>query len=101
MHRPIAAVCVGAFLVGEAGLLDGRHCTTAWAYSDALACRYPAAMVDITDIIVHDHGVTTAAAFSAAGDLAMHLVRTTLPADAATVTGKLTLMGEVRPSQRA
>ncbi len=100
-HQPIAAVCVGAFLVGEAGLLDGRRCTTAWAYADALARRYPAAMVDIGDIIVHDHGVTTAAAFSAAGDLAMHLVRTMLPADAATVTGKLTLMSEARPSQRA
>jgi transcriptional regulator GlxA family with amidase domain len=100
MHRPIAAVCVGAFLVGEAGFLDGRRCTTAWAYTDALARRYPTAMVDTIDIIVHDHGVTTAAAFSAAGDLAMHLVRTTLPPDAATITGKLTLMSEVRPSQR-
>lgn len=100
-HRPIASVCVGAFLLGEAGLLDGRHCTTAWAYADALARRYPAAMVDTTDVIVHDHGVTTSAAFSAAGDLAMHLVRSTLPADAATVTGKLTLMSETRPSQRA
>lgn len=100
-HLEIAAVCVGAFLVGEAGLLDGRRCTTAWAYSEALARRYPTAIVDIAKIIVNDDGVTTAAAFSAAGDLAMHLVRTTLPPDAATVTGKLTLMTEARPSQRA
>src|SRR2546430_13906693 len=39
----ILSVCSGAFLLGEAGLLDGRRCPTHWLYTDELKRRYPAA----------------------------------------------------------
>src|SRR5256885_7303686 len=39
----ILSVCSGAFLLGDAGLLDGRRCTTHWLYTDELKRRYPAA----------------------------------------------------------
>jgi len=42
----VLSVCSGAFILGEAGLLDGRRCTTHWRSAEALARRYPAAKVD-------------------------------------------------------
>ena len=44
----VFAHCSGAFVLGEAGLLDGRECTTHWRYADQLAERFPEAMVDPT-----------------------------------------------------
>src|SRR6266566_2362721 len=42
----IMSVCTGAFVLAEAGLLDGRRVTTHWAHADELARRYPAVIVD-------------------------------------------------------
>jgi transcriptional regulator GlxA family with amidase domain len=67
-------VCVGAFLLAESGLLDGRRATTAWLFADALANRYPAVTVDRRALLVHDGPTTTSGAFSAALDVAMDLV---------------------------
>ncbi|WP_344015762.1 DJ-1/PfpI family protein [Kitasatospora atroaurantiaca] len=49
---PIASICLGAFLLGEAGLLDGRRATTAWLFARALAARYPQATVDEKALII-------------------------------------------------
>src|SRR5690606_6480556 len=51
---PIASICVGAFLLGEAGLLDGRRATTAWLAADTLAARYPASTVEPSGVLVRD-----------------------------------------------
>lgn len=71
---PVAALCVGAFLLGEAGLLDGRRATTSWMFSADLARRFPLAQVDTTAMLIDDGAVTTTGAFSATFDLAMHLI---------------------------
>src|ERR1700686_1788977 len=42
----VLSVCSGAFILGEAGLLDGRHCTTHWRHPEELAPRYPAAQAE-------------------------------------------------------
>jgi len=96
---PVASICVGAFLLGEAGLLNRRHVTTAWAFAPMLAKRYPTARVEPSALILRDGGVTTCAAFSAAFDLAMHLVRQHAPPQVATRTSKLTLISGTRDSQ--
>ncbi|MFI5889871.1 GlxA family transcriptional regulator [Actinoplanes sp. NPDC051513] len=79
----VAAVCTGAFVVGAAGLLDGRAATTHWAYADDLARRHPSATVDPDRIYVVDGPIATSAGASAAIDLCLHLIRHEHGADVA------------------
>lgn len=95
----IASVCVGAFLLGEAGLLDGRRSTTSWLFASRLARRYPRTTVCREAMTVTDGTITTTAAFSAALDLATALVRDHLGDDVARTTARITLVAENRTSQ--
>jgi transcriptional regulator GlxA family with amidase domain len=70
----VASVCTGAFLLAEAGLLDGRRVTTHWASCDDLQARYPALEVDPDPIFVRDGHVFTSAGVTAGMDLALALV---------------------------
>lgn len=70
----IASLCTGAFVLGAAGLLDGRRATTHWAHTDVLSARYPLAEVD-PDVLYTDNGsVLTSAGKAAAVDLSLHLI---------------------------
>ncbi|MEV8020347.1 helix-turn-helix domain-containing protein [Streptomyces sp. NPDC086554] len=70
----VASLCTGAFVLGAAGLLDGRLATTHWAHAAELSARHPRAMVD-PDVLYTDNGsVLTAAGKAAAVDLCLHLV---------------------------
>jgi transcriptional regulator GlxA family with amidase domain len=71
----VLSVCSGAFLLGEAGLLDGRECTTHWNYTDELARRFPLADVHPDVLYVEDGRVLTSAGTAAGIDLCLHLVR--------------------------
>lgn len=71
----VASLCTGAFVLGAAGLLDGRRATTHWAHTRELARRHPSAAVD-PDVLYVDNGdVLTSAGKAAAMDLCLHLVR--------------------------
>lgn len=71
----VLAVCSGAFVLGEAGLLDGRACTTHWLHTDALQARYPGARV-VPEVLYVDEGPVITSAGSAAGlDACLHLWR--------------------------
>jgi len=72
--RRLAAVCTGAFVLAEAGLLDGRRATTHWAAAAALARRYPRVTVEVDAIFVRDGSVHTSAGVTAGMDLALALV---------------------------
>ena len=72
--RRVASVCTGAFLLGEAGLLDGRRVTTHWAVCDGLQRRFPTARVERDPIFVRDGNVVTSAGITAGIDLALELV---------------------------
>lgn len=71
----VASVCTGAFLLAEAGLLDGLAATTHWEDADDLAVRYPGVTVirDTQGWIDHGH-IVTAAGISAGIDMTLHLV---------------------------
>lgn len=71
----VLSVCTGAFVLGAAGLLDGRHCTTHWRHSDALARRHPRALVDPDVLYVDEGSVVTSAGTAAAIDACLHIVR--------------------------
>jgi transcriptional regulator GlxA family with amidase domain len=72
--RRYGAVCTGTFLLGAAGLLDGRRATTHWRYAAALAAAYPAAVVEPDRIFVRDGPMFTSAGVAAGIDLALALV---------------------------
>ena len=69
------SVCSGAFLLGEAGLLDGRRCTTHWRHAPELRRRFPQAKVQCDALYVTDGNVLTSAGTAAGIDAALHLVR--------------------------
>ena len=71
----VMSLCSGAFALGQAGLLDGRRCTTHWRHAAALAERYPAADVDPNVLYVCDGRVYTSAGTAAGLDLCLHLMR--------------------------
>ncbi|MFF5053331.1 GlxA family transcriptional regulator [Micromonospora sp. NPDC000663] len=69
------SVCSGAFLLGEAGLLDDRECTTHWRYVDELQRRHPRARVRCNSLYVHDGRLLTSAGTAAGIDACLHLIR--------------------------
>jgi transcriptional regulator GlxA family with amidase domain len=71
----ILTICTGAFIAGAAGLLDGRRCTTHWAYAEKLARMYPTARVDPHVLFVDDGNLITSAGAAAGMDACLHLVR--------------------------
>ena len=70
----VGASCGGAFLLGEAGLLDRRACTTTWWLAPTLQARCPSALVDAHQALVIADRVLTAGAVFAQADLSLHLV---------------------------
>jgi transcriptional regulator GlxA family with amidase domain len=71
----VLSVCTGAFVLGAAGLLDGRRCTTHWRHVDDLAERFPGALVDENVLYVQDGTIVTGAGSAAGLDAALHLMR--------------------------
>jgi transcriptional regulator GlxA family with amidase domain len=69
--RRLGAVCVGVFLLAEAGLLDGRRATTHWKFGLELAKRYPGVRVEHDPLWVKDGNLYTSAGISAGIDLAL------------------------------
>jgi transcriptional regulator GlxA family with amidase domain len=71
----VMSVCSGAFLLGRAGLLDGRDCTTHWKHADELAAMFPQARVNPNVLFVCDGPVLTSAGTASGLDLCLHLIR--------------------------
>jgi transcriptional regulator GlxA family with amidase domain len=88
----IASVCVGAFVLAEAGLLDGRRATTHWAYAEELQRRYPRVDVDASVLYIDEGSVLTSAGVAAGVDLCLHLVARDHGADAAAAVARRLVM---------
>lgn len=71
----IMSLCTGAFVLGAAGLLDGRRVTTHWRNADELAQRHPRAEVDRDVLYVDDDPIYSSAGTAAAADTCLHLLR--------------------------
>jgi transcriptional regulator GlxA family with amidase domain len=72
--RRICSVCIGAFLLAESGLLDGKLATTHWMYCDLLKNKYPLLEVDSKPIYIKQDFIYTSAGASAGIDLCLALI---------------------------
>lgn len=72
--RRMAAHCIGAFVLAEAGVLDGRKATTHWMYARELQARFPGIKVEEDRIFIADGPIWTSAGMTASIDLALALV---------------------------
>ncbi len=69
--RRLGAVCVGAYLLAEAGLLNGKRATTHWKFGVEMAKRYPRVIVESDPLWIRDGNIYTCAGISAGIDLAL------------------------------
>lgn len=99
--RRVCSICVGAFALADAGLLDGRRATTHWGMARHLAERYPKVLVDPNPIWVKDGNVYTSAGISAGIDLALALVDEDLGEDIALEIAKNLVLFLRRPGGQA
>ena len=86
--RRVAATCTGAFVLAEAGLLDGRRATTHWYHARTLQAQYPTMKMEEDRIFINDGPIWTSAGMTAGIDLALALVEQDLGADLARAVAK-------------
>ncbi|MBL8438574.1 MAG: helix-turn-helix domain-containing protein [Zoogloeaceae bacterium] len=97
----IVGLCLGAFVVADAGLLDGRTATTHWAWADTFAERFPAVNLN-AQVLYVDHGdVVTSAGTAAAMDCCLHLLRQDLGADLASKVARRLVIPPYRQGNQA
>ena len=82
-YRRVASICMGAFVLAEAGLLDGRRATTHWHRAGDLQAWFPRVKVEADRIFIIDGPVWTSAGMTAGIDLALAMVEQDLGADVA------------------
>jgi transcriptional regulator GlxA family with amidase domain len=95
--RRTTSVCSGAYVLAEAGLLDGRRATTHWGRTDDFARRYPKVKLDADRIFIRDGDVWTSAGITAGIDLALALVEDDLGADVARRVAQQLVVHQRRP----
>ncbi|CCM76363.1 GlxA family transcriptional regulator [Rhizobium mesoamericanum] len=81
--RRVASICTGAFLLAEAGVLDGRRATTHWLLARELQSRYPKVRIEEDRIFIIDGSVWSSAGMTAGVDLALAMVEKDHGADIA------------------
>jgi transcriptional regulator GlxA family with amidase domain len=99
--RRLCSVCTGAFLLAEAGLLDGRAATTHWSRAAELARRYPRIRVEEDRIWVRDGNVYTSAGVTAGMDLALALIEEDLGSEVAVAVARAMVMYLRRPGDQS
>ncbi|MFD5076877.1 GlxA family transcriptional regulator [Streptomyces sp. NPDC058371] len=95
--KRVASICSGAFVLAEAGLLDGRPVTTYWELAEELRKRYPALDLKGDVLYVHDGQIMTSSGYAAGIDLCLHIIRTDYGAAVANQVARLALVAPVRP----
>src|SRR5467141_3911131 len=86
--RRITSVCIAAFTLAEAGILDGRRATTHWLRAEELGRRFPKIKVEVDRIFIADGPVWTSAGMTAGIDLALGLVERDVGPEAVRVIAK-------------
>jgi transcriptional regulator GlxA family with amidase domain len=84
----IVGLCLGAYVLGEAGLLDGRAATTHWSFAADFAQRFPKVRVDPDVLYVDEGSIVTSAGTAAGIDCCLHLLRKQYGAAAANLVAR-------------
>jgi len=95
----IATYCTGAFLLAEAGLLDGRVATTHWAKAASFRARYPEVALRASDVLTEQDGILCSGAVTSYHNLALRLVAKLATPKLAAATAKVMLIDVNRRSQ--
>jgi len=95
--RRVTSVCSGAYLLAEAGLLDGLRATTHWGRSDDFARRYPSVRLEPDRIFVREGDVWTSAGITAGIDLSLALIEDDLGSEIARATAQQLVVHQRRP----
>lgn len=98
-QRKVASICGGSLLLADAGVLDGRQATTAWALASEMARRYPRVEVVSDAVLVRAGEIVTSGAFTAYGDLALQLIRDCAGSGLARAVGRFSLIDQGPRSQ--
>lgn len=96
----VGSVCSGAYLLGHAGLLDGRAATTHWCHAADLAARFPAARIDPARLVVDDGDIISSGAVMAWTDLGLRLVERLLGPAVTVATARYMLFDPAGREQR-
>jgi transcriptional regulator GlxA family with amidase domain len=86
--RRVASICIGAFILAEAGILNGRRATTHWSWAQELERRFPEVRVEMDRMFIADGTVWTSAGMTAGIDMALSLVERDMGRDTARATAK-------------
>ena len=87
--RRVASVCSGAFLLAEAGLLEGRRMTTHWEYARRLQQAFPGVKMELNQIYVRDGNIWSSGGVTAGIDLALALIEDDVGVEAAQRTARV------------
>jgi transcriptional regulator GlxA family with amidase domain len=94
--RRTASICSGAFVLAEAGLLDGRRATMHWAHAADFRARFPDVRTEEDRIFINDGPIWTSAGMTAGIDLILALIDNDLGPEAAKLVAKLLVMNQRR-----
>lgn len=97
----VVSICTGAFVLAEAGLLDGRPATTHWRQADAFRARFPHIALDPEVLFVDDGDVLTSAGAASGIDLCLHIVRADHGSAAANQVARLAVVPPWRDGGQA
>lgn len=97
----VASLCLGAFLLAQTGLLDGRQCSTHWAFTNQLRQKHPAIHVTDGSILTDEQGIYSSGGANSYWNLLLYLVEKYTDRDTAILTAKYFAVDIDRESQSA
>ncbi|MCE7057800.1 helix-turn-helix domain-containing protein [Algoriphagus sp. AGSA1] len=97
----IASLCVGAFLLGATGLLDGKKCSTHWGFIDLFRELYPSVQVQDGAIVTEENGIYSSGGANSYWNLLIHLVEKYADREMAILAAKYFAIDIDRNSQTA
>jgi transcriptional regulator GlxA family with amidase domain len=99
--RRVGSICAGAFILAEAGILNGRRATTHWSVCDKLARHYPKVKVESDPIFIKDGNVYTSAGISTGMDLSLAMVEEDYGRDIALFVARQLVLYLKRPGNQS